>query len=351
MLYANCVMVKGHQRTAIYDLQRFQIHFIPNSIAGIFDHEQYLVLGNVIPELDDTGKEILFEYLNNLLCEDIGFYCTIEEIPLFPKLDTTFRIPSHVTNCLMDARDELWYLDDQLVDEINRLCCHYIQIRFWDNPSLVHLGTIAEKIKGSRVKNVEIVLPANPREYGVSSLQALCGSYPQLQSWILYGDDTDVIHEPDPATSCRIVRTTQVFKGETHCGQVAMLYFAVNKLHYFESLQGNTCLNRKVSIDKDGLIKNCPSMSRSFGSIKDTSLSAAIAHPDFKKLWDIKKDEIDICKDCEFRHVCTDCRAYLDHPGDNHSKPLKCGYDPYTCQWSEWSTNPLKNGAIQFYNL
>lgn len=33
------------------------------------------------------------------------------------------------------------------------------------------------------------------------------------------------------------------------------------------------------------------------------------------------------------------------------SKPLKCGYNPYTGEWSDWSTNPLKQKAIEFYGI
>lgn len=62
-------------------------------------------------------------------------------------------------------------------------------------------------------------------------------------------------------------------------------------------------------------------------------------------------DQIHICKDCEFRHICTDCRAYIEDPDDIYSKPLKCGYNPYTGEWAEWSTNPLKQKAIQYYGM
>ena len=45
------------------------------------------------------------------------------------------------------------------------------------------------------------------------------------------------------------------------------------------------------------------------------------------------KDAIKICQDCEFRHICTDCRAYLDNPKDLYSHPAKCTYNPYQAKW------------------
>lgn len=53
-------------------------------------------------------------------------------------------------------------------------------------------------------------------------------------------------------------------------------------------------------------------MSQAFGNIKDTTLEETLQDPNFKKYWKLTKDEIEICKDCEFRYICTDCRAYTE---------------------------------------
>ncbi|HLT42986.1 MAG TPA: hypothetical protein VKZ95_09805, partial [Sphingobacteriaceae bacterium] len=42
---------------------------------------------------------------------------------------------------------------------------------------------------------------------------------------------------------------------------------------------------------------------------------------------------VDVCKDCEFRYICQDCRAYLKNSDDLYSKPLKCTYNPYEGVW------------------
>jgi SPASM domain peptide maturase of grasp-with-spasm system len=83
----------------------------------------------------------------------------------------------------------------------------------------------------------------------------------------------------------------------------------------------------------NGEIKNCPSLSRSFGNIKDTTIAEAIAKPGFKDLWSIRKDDIDVCKDCEFRYMCTDCRAFIKDPDNIYSQPAKCTYNPYIAKW------------------
>ncbi|MBW8873326.1 MAG: grasp-with-spasm system SPASM domain peptide maturase, partial [Acidobacteria bacterium] len=117
------------------------------------------------------------------------------------------------------------------------------------------------------------------------------------------------------------------------CGQVHPRYFVTNLSAFAEARRFNSCLNRKISIDARGEIRNCPSLPRSFGNTSDTSLHSALAHNDFAALWEINKDQVEICKDCEFRYICTDCRAYLTSPGDVYSKPSKCSYNPYTAEW------------------
>ena len=71
----------------------------------------------------------------------------------------------------------------------------------------------------------------------------------------------------------------------------------------------------------------------------------------FKEKWGISKDHISVCRDCEFRYACSDCRAYLENPEDAFSKPLKCGYDPYSGKWNEWSENPAKRMAAKLYGI
>ncbi|MFS4432339.1 SPASM domain-containing protein [Chryseobacterium sp. S90] len=97
-------------------------------------------------------------------------------------------------------------------------------------------------------------------------------------------------------------------------------------------------------------------MSQSFGNITDSSLENALNHPELKKYWNLTKDSIEVCKNCEFRYICTDCRAYTEQTDINNegldiSKPLKCGYNPYTGEWEEWSRNPLKQKAIEYYEM
>ena len=88
-------------------------------------------------------------------------------------------------------------------------------------------------------------------------------------------------------------------------------------------------------------------MAENFGNISNKSLEDALANPGFRKYWNLTKDKVGVCRDCEFRYICTDCRAFTENNHKNSegldiSKPLKCGYDPYTGKWEPESNHPLK---------
>ncbi len=140
-------------------------------------------------------------------------------------------------------------------------------------------------------------------------------------------------------------------KNNDHCGSISIDNFDINLFMYLDSLNFNTCLNKKITISETGDIKNCPSMSSTFGNISLTKFSDLILYSEFTKLWKVTKNLIDVCKNCEFRYICTDCRFYITDPTDIYSKPLKCGYDPSTGTWDKWCDDKNKLSLFKNYYL
>jgi radical SAM protein with 4Fe4S-binding SPASM domain len=75
-------------------------------------------------------------------------------------------------------------------------------------------------------------------------------------------------------------------------------------------------------------------MNIKYGKIQEQSLSDIIKLPEFQQYWSINKNQIKICQDCEFRYICTDCRALIEDKNNIYSKPKFCNYDPYTATWN-----------------
>ncbi|MBK7589663.1 MAG: grasp-with-spasm system SPASM domain peptide maturase [Bacteroidetes bacterium] len=233
--------------------------------------------------------------------------------------------------------------------DLNAINCSHLQIIFQSKLTKSELDFIANKFDNTEFRSIEIYF-----EYTKSNAdfewQEFFIKFKRISLIIMFcSPDDKILYFLDG--HCIVNYLVQPSGKPISCGRVSTAYFQANTSLFTESQHHNTCLNRKISIDINGDIKNCPSMAKSYGNIRDTKLIDVVNNPEFQKVWHIKKDEITKCRDCEFRHICTDCRAYIENPEDQYSAPLKCGYNPYTCEWEEWSTNPLKQQAIDYYGM
>lgn len=347
-LFASCISVKGANRSIICDLQRNSYVFIPNDIHDVLEIHDGKKLNEVKEFYDNQCDEILDEYFDFLLKNEFVFFTDYPE--LFPKMSLEWREPLEINNAIIDISDSL---DLEIIfEQLGSLHCKSVEIRSF---SIIDIGLI-EKIMTLLNTNKSIItsigfVGTQSNVINQSLLETLIFEHPRISYFIICNSHENKFIPPLEHKRGNIYYVTENVSLSTQCGLISKGSFAVNTRLFTESQNHNTCLNRKISIDKDGNIKNCPSMSQSFGNIKDTTLEEALNHPDFKKYWNITKDQIEVCKDCEFRHICTDCRAYIEEPDNQYSKPLKCGYNPYTNVWEEWSTNPLKQKAIEYYGM
>src|SRR5690554_1929968 len=350
-LFSNCLITQGINRSIICDVQRNRFFLIPNSMVNLFDSKKIIRFSDLISNEDSATVEILLEYKTFLENNNLVFSIKQSEIELFPEISLDFNFPSHISNILIDIKNiELDWT--KIISELNNLNCLHIQLRFYKIINKDELYNILQNFSNSLIHSIDIILEYQDALFNnLSTLNNLINEFPKVRTITFYNAPQNeiIINPKDGLGGIRIIK--EIINNELACGLVAPDFFTINIPHYTESLHHNTCLNRKIAIDVDGNIKNCPSMKENFGNIRDTTLVEAINKPGFKKYWNIKKDEITKCKDCEFRHVCTDCRAYIDNPEDMYSAPLKCGYNPYTCEWEEWSTNPLKQKAIDYYGM
>lgn len=349
LLYSHCIIVSGHSRSSICDLQRNNIYLIPNALADLFIDSRYIQVLEVSPALVSEDKKVLDEYLDFLIANDLGFYCSNEQLSKFPPMPVEWLFPAHISHCVLDTKKNLHYFNEGFLKQLEKLCCNFIQFRFFESVSFQYLDELMNMISTSQIKSVEIIIP---RQLGLDfyNIATLFVSHnKKIGALIISGANESSILKEGINGMGYIIKSVEEIKDASHCGVIDVSLFSINIPTYTESLAHNSCLNRKISIDTEGNIKNCPSMKESFGNISNTLLEEALNHPGFKKYWDINKDQIRVCKDCEFRHVCTDCRAYLENPEDIYSKPLKCGYSPYTCEWEDWSTSLLKQKSIDYY--
>ncbi|WP_430411130.1 grasp-with-spasm system SPASM domain peptide maturase [Kordia sp.] len=349
ILFSNIIPVKGASRSTLCDLQNNKYFFIPNGLCDILENYNGKSIDFIKQEFKNKYNGIIDEYFNFLTLNNFIFF---DENPeFFPRMNLKWDSPSQITNMVIDY-DTINHDFESIILQLEKLKCSYLQIRFFKETTIENVSRMAQFIKEqkSRIASVNFIMPSSVK-FTKLELEDLLKQNPRIHSIIIYNALENKNFDPIRREMGYLIYVTKNILNEKHCGIINEDYFYSNIKLFTESQQFNTCLNRKISVDKQGSIKNCPSMPQSYGNIKNTKLEEALNHPNFKKFWNIKKDDIKVCQDCEFRHICTDCRAYVENPKDNYSKPLKCGYSPYTNEWEEWSENPLKQKAIEYYGM
>ncbi len=291
-------------------------------------------------ELSDEDRETFDEYFDLLVKKEYGFWCSKEEAALFQDIDFDFCFPSVITNAILDLGKPVTYPLDRAFDELDALGCKYLQIRFFQVMDIQSIQELIKPLAFNRLQSVELLIPWY-EGLTEEDLRTLCRRNIKITSVIVsgYHENLSVLAGVNKIT--RLTFTRQRIMDCSSCGNIHHVFFAVNIQAFSEALKYNSCLNGKISIDMDGNIKNCPSMTKGFGKFGKVKLVDALMGPGFKDSWGANKDKIRECMDCEFRYMCTDCRAYLKDHGDPLSKPLKCNYDPYTAMWKNQITTEV----------
>lgn len=314
---------KGAKRTIMINMFRKDSKFIPNIMFELINECK----NNNVQKIYEKykGQEIILdEYFDFLIKNDIGFFGAKKDLETLQNISLEWDFPSRISNAIIDVDSYTKYEITDILKQLNTLSCFHVQIRSYFPTRIKWVQKIIETSKLLSIRTIEFVIPFSNNCY-----KMFCEMDEGLKRkfLIIFYDCKDNIVE-----TSNVQISNKKFDLNS-CGVIKTQYFSATMNHFTESQNHNTCLNRKISIDVNGEIKNCPSMQKSYGNIKDTTLEEALNKQGFKDVWNIKKDDIKVCQDCEFRHICTDCRAFIDNPNDIYSRPAKCNYNPYQAKW------------------
>lgn len=328
-LYACCIPVRGYKRSIICDLQRDSYMLIPNSLYEMLINGIFKV---PYEEVINRFHEIkLDKWVKSIVEKEFGFFTdSVEELESFKQINLSHIEPKPITNAIIDFCPEYTHDVANIINQLSALFCEALEMRFFYKESVKNITSILFHTKDSSLRSVEVITEYS-QEFDVSSIEKIFKENPRLLKLILHSASVDSIVDIEDGKKL-VLYTKQKINSESHCGFVSSDFFSSNLSLFSEAMHKNSCLNKKMSIDKYGNIKNCPSLPNSFGNARNISLADALAEPTFTNLWNLTKDKITDCKVCEFRYICQDCRAYTTN-GDLLSKPAKCNYNPYEAIW------------------
>lgn len=327
-LFSNCKLVNGIKRSIICDLQKGDFEFVPNSLLKVVSDFEKRPLNIILNESSSKEKQIVYEYVEFLIEKEFAFFCEEDELRFFPELSSKWDFPGEISNAIIDLDDNSIYDLQKTFLELENLGCQYVLIKSYSLQTINYFEDKIKYLEGSRISSVEIVTPFI-NDLGREELKKFIASNARVRTITFWGTGKN---EEEVLSNCIVYFSTKKITNSLCCGEITPKNFRVNIDAFFESKSYNSCLNRKISISTNGEIKNCPAMDLTFGNIDQNFLKEAVNDVKFRKFWGIRKSQIESCKKCEFRHICSDCRAFLS-PKDIYNKPKKCNYDPYTATW------------------
>jgi radical SAM protein with 4Fe4S-binding SPASM domain len=111
-------------------------------------------------------------------------------------------------------------------------------------------------------------------------------------------------------------------------------FLKVKEDDYRFKMHFNSCWGGRIAVTSDGKLRPCIYSTIVLGDIKEKCREKII--DEYYKYWRITKDKVAICKDCELKYVCFDCREIsLRETGDLYGNNPYCKYDPYKGKWSK----------------
>lgn len=336
-LYSQVIPVRGASAGIICDLQESYFVNAPNIICKAFEESEFHAI--TVEQIEGLGfaREEVRGLLVSLEEKKLGFWTVTPQ--RFPLMDLEYKgTAAVITNAILDITLESKHPYQKIVKELGVLGCTHLQIRIFGVSSSeefnqLNLVELLEFINQSSLLAIEIIMPYLSKVADMAKHMFYKNN--RILSLLLYGAPQDKVLARDSHGEISLGEVRKDVEPSNHCGLKIDPFtaFSTSIPSFTEAVNRNSCLNQKLGIDHKGQVKNCPTMVKVFGNIKTDSLLEIVRDPYFQDIWNLSKDQIEVCKDCQYRYVCSDCRAHLKDQNNPVSKPLGCEFDPYTNHW------------------
>lgn len=331
-LFANCILQNGYNSYIICDLQRQKIKHIPKTLFYILRRYKAKPVEEIKKIFDNKYNEAIDEYFKFLYESEFGFYCSVNELKLFPALDLSFDHPALITNAIIDINRKSPFELHFVFSQLEKLHCRHLQLRLMDNYPSAEIMKIAGMFKKYSFRSVELVLQYTP---GIDTRTILKLYSLEVVSQIhLFG-----VPEKQLNTFSRLSKDHAVHAYTKSIpiipGNTGVEKLQLNISLFSESQKHHVYFNRKLYIGSGGEIKNAPECEEVSGYVQQSDLFSIISNPEFQKYWDIKKDKTDVCRDCEYRHMCMDNRVPKQRSSGEWYHEKECDYNPFISKWKE----------------
>ena len=98
--YANCILIKGKSKCAIYDIQLGRFYPFENIVYDVFSISKKRTIKSLKAKFDGVYNSGIDEYIKYFLNQNLGF---ITEYPHeYPALNLFWEKPFSIINCILE---------------------------------------------------------------------------------------------------------------------------------------------------------------------------------------------------------------------------------------------------------
>lgn len=328
-LFQCCIPVKGIKNGVIIDFQRKALHKVPNQIIDLIEEYSKKDIYSLFYDFNKS-KKTLKNYIRYFIENELLIVSNQTEN--YPRLNNTFYKPAFVDNIKIEIDDFSSILEKFFENEINDLGTNSVKLILKNNEveNLIKLNTLLEE---SKIKVVVLYLEYS--EVKFSQLKSIIVSNPRISMVIFYNFDSEIPPNIDRSMfyfekpSLEEIFENKIIESASD--------FALDIEIYLEALHHNLMFNKTVFIDSFGNIKRHLEDPKTYGNINKNKVIETINNNEFNTFWNINKDQIEVCKDCEFRYICPDGRIPHKTQSENvnYTFNTNCNYDPYQGVWKQ----------------
>lgn len=306
-LYSDINLIKGYNRTLLFDGLRNQVHFIPNEYSTP-------IIENECNKISETNPILPF-----LLENELAFESHLDFNGAFPKITESWDTPYKINVVVIELsvlnfdKRVLW-TNNPFIGQINFVFSDYSMDLDIEN-LIISLGEVL-------CDSIEFTF-----ENGLTTewINNFLQQTKHLQRQIILNQIPqeclgNVSYEKGFVNSDKEEKSNLNFSFDP----------------FFESFSFNVFFNHKMFIDSSGYIKRDRKDDMTFGFIKDLDefdqLMIIFELREFRKFWTLTKEKTEICQECEFRRNCVDKRIPKIN-SDRIFHDSECSYNPFISKW------------------
>ena len=144
VLFPNCIPVRGVIRTAVCDLHKRDIHFMPNNFCDLLQrtaHVPRIEFGSIF---SSDELQIVEDSIGHLITLNLGCYTSTPSI--FAKMNLEFERPNRLSNAIITLTHDSIDMFEKSLKQLSDLGCEAVEVRAFSCVQLLqaHGGNVKD---------------------------------------------------------------------------------------------------------------------------------------------------------------------------------------------------------------